>query len=144
VTGQAGIQVLKVDWAGRGTDLMAIRVRVFVDEQRVPPELELDGLDPIACHFLALDGGGTPVGCGRMLPDGHIGRMAVLEPFRRKGVGRALLAALVEEARSRGLNRVFLHAQVQAAPFYTAQGFQETKGTFLDAGIPHRYMYRYV
>jgi len=139
-----GYRVLRVGWDDRGDDLAAIRERVFVVEQGVPRELELDGLDAGADHVLAWGPDGHPAGCGRMLADGHIGRMAVLPAHRRRGVGGALLAALLERARERGLSRVFLHAQVTAAPFYESHGFASEGDVFLDAGIPHRYMFRYV
>jgi len=132
-----------VSWRARRAILAGIRHRVFVAEQGVPPGLELDGRDRRARHALALAPGGRPVGCGRLLADGHIGRLAVLPGHRGRGVGTALLAALVAEARRRGLARVFLHAQVAAVGFYARHGFTAAGGEFLDAGIPHRYMYRY-
>jgi len=107
----------------------------------VPPELEWDGADADACHVLATLGD-HPVGTARMLPNGHIGRMCVLAPYRRRGIGRTLLRALLERARAMGMGRVFLHAQVQALGFYRAEGFCAQGPEFLDAGIPHRYMYR--
>jgi predicted GNAT family N-acyltransferase len=137
-------RVRAVSWAARRKTLAAIRHRVFVAEQGVPHGLELDGRDRRARHVLALGPGGRPMGCGRILPDGHIGRLAVLPAYRRRGVGAALLEALLADARHRGLGRVFLHAQVDALPFYTAHGFIARGPVFLDAGIPHRYMFRYV
>lgn len=137
-------RVVPVSWAARRRTLAAIRHRVFVAGQGVPHGLELDGRDRRARHVLALGAGGRPVGCGRILADGHIGRLAVLPAWRGRGVGAALLAALLAEARRRGLGRVFLHAQVEALPFYAAHGFTASGPVFLDAGIPHRYMFRYV
>lgn len=137
-------RVVSVSWRAHRGALSGIRHRVFVAEQGVPPRLELDRRDRRARHALALGPGGRPVGCGRLLADGHIGRLAVLPGYRGRGVGTALLAALVGEARRRGLARVFLHAQVAAVGFYARHGFTAAGGVFLDAGIPHRYMFKHV
>jgi predicted GNAT family N-acyltransferase len=91
---------------------------------------------------LASDGDGSPIGTGRLLPDGHIGRMAVLADWRGKGVGRALLERLLEEAAGLGMRRLALHAQTQAAGFYRRFGFVEEGPEFMEAGIPHRTMVR--
>lgn len=77
------------------------------------------------------------MGTGRLLPDGHIGRMAVLREWRGKGVGALLLRALVELARSRGHTSVRLNAQTQALGFYRRYGFEAVGAQFMEAGIPH-------
>ena len=97
---------------------------VFVVEQGVPLELELDGLDPTCHHVLALDAAGRSVGTARMQPCGHIGRIAVLRPWRNRGVGSRLLAELLEVARRAGLESVELDAQVHAISFYEKHGFE--------------------
>lgn len=118
-----------------------IRFAVFVEEQRVPVELELDEFDPLSCHAVAwVDG--APVGTGRLLPDGHIGRMAVQSAWRGRGVGAALLEALIGEAGRRGIRRVALNAQVHAMGFYARFGFVPQGEVFDDAGLPHRTMVR--
>ena len=127
------------DWASMAPALEAIRREVFIVEQQVPEEMEWDADDAISVHALALLDG-HPVGCGRLLPDGHIGRMAVRAPFRSTGVGRALLQALLAEARRRGMREVVLHAQMHALGFYEAQGFAADGPVFDEAGIPHRRM----
>jgi len=114
-----------------------VREKVFIDEQKVPRELEWDEWDDASDHAVALDARGKPIGTARLLPDGRIGRMAVLKDWRRKGVGAALLRAMLDRARSRSMARAFLHAQVQAAVFYRRFGFSERGGEFLEAGIPH-------
>ena len=86
------------------------------------------------------DRDGNPIGTGRLLPDGHIGRMAVLREWRGRGVGTALLRALMEEGRKQGFERLILAAQVQAMPFYEKEGFVAEGDVFDDAGIPHRNM----
>jgi predicted GNAT family N-acyltransferase len=130
------------DWTHDADALRAIRRTVFVVEQGVPEALEWDDADPLCAHALAYDGDGNPIGCGRLLPDGHIGRMAVLRPWRGRGVGAALLALLVELARERGHRRAILNAQKDAVPFYARYGFIVTGDEFEEAGIAHRIMDR--
>ena len=113
-----------------------IRFAVFVDEQRVPAEIELDEMDARSLHAVAF-GDRVPVGTGRLLPDGHIGRMAVLKDWRGRGVGSLILKTLVDAARSRGEREIVLSAQVHATAFYRAHGFVEEGAEYLDAGIPH-------
>ncbi|HEY9532672.1 MAG TPA: GNAT family N-acetyltransferase [Burkholderiales bacterium] len=118
-----------------------IRFAVFVEEQGVPREIELDEMDAACIHALAyLDG--KAIGTGRLLPDGHIGRMAVLRKWRGHGVGSRILNALVEQARRRGDREVALSAQVHALAFYRAHGFVEEGGEYLEAGIRHQAMRR--
>lgn len=123
-------------------DSAFVRRAVFIDEQRVPEELEWDGLDEDAFHVLARDEAGHPIGCARMLADGHIGRMAVLERCRGSGIGTAVLRRMLKEARRQGLRSVYLDAQVHAIGFYERLGFEARGDAFMDAGIPHRRMAR--
>jgi predicted GNAT family N-acyltransferase len=118
-----------------------IRMAVFVDEQRVPAEIEMDDSDAASVHALAYVDG-RAVGTGRLLPDGHIGRMAVLKASRARGVGSAILDCLVAEARRRGMPEVVLSAQTHALGFYRKHGFVEAGGVFDEAGIPHQEMRR--
>lgn len=120
---------------------MALREHVFIREQLVPADMEWDEFDALSRHVVALVDG-IPIGTGRLLPDGHIGRMAVLREWRGKGAGSALLTDLLAIARALGMRRVLLNAQVQALPFYVRHGFQAQGEEFLDAGIPHRQMWR--
>jgi predicted GNAT family N-acyltransferase len=113
-----------------------IRFAVFVEEQRVPAEIELDEMDAKSLHAVAV-GDRVAVGTGRLLPDGHIGRMAVLKDWRGRGVGSLILKTLVDAARSRGEREIVLSAQVHATAFYRAHGFVEEGAEYLDAGIPH-------
>jgi len=114
-----------------------VREQVFVEEQKVPRELELDEWDERCEHAVACDFRGAGIGTARLLPDGRIGRMAVLGEWRRRGVGTALLEALLERARKRSFRRVTLHAQTHAAAFYRRFGFNECGEEFLEAEIPH-------
>ena len=137
-----GFTIRDVTWAREATKLRAVRVAVFVVEQNIPEELEWDEHDPVSAHALAEDRDGVPIGCGRLLPDGHIGRLAVLSDWRGQGVGAALLVRLVGVAQARGDSRVLLNAQTQALPFYARFGFVPTGPQFLEAGIPHQAMVR--
>jgi predicted GNAT family N-acyltransferase len=119
-----------------------VRYAVFVIEQGIPEALEWDGLDADCRHILARSDSGEPVATGRLTPEGRIGRMAVLPAWRRQGVGRALLAQLLQLAASRGLADVALHAQRDAAGFYRREGFQESGDPFESAGIVHVRMTR--
>lgn len=120
-----------------------VREAVFVREQGVPAELEWDGLDAAALHAVAIATSGHAIGTARLLDDGHIGRMAVLAPWRGRGVGSAMLERLLEAARDRGLPAVLLNAQTHAIAFYARHGFAREGSEFLDAGIPHVAMRRY-
>ncbi|MCC6504551.1 MAG: putative N-acetyltransferase YjcF [Alphaproteobacteria bacterium ADurb.BinA280] len=130
----------QVDYANYAQDfdaLRRIREVVFVQEQRVPREIELDEADPQCAHVIARDLSGVPIGTGRLMPDGRIGRMAVLGEWRSRGVGGVLLQRLIELARMRGLSRVHLHAQIDAQRFYAAHGFDVCGEGFREANIAH-------
>lgn len=129
-----------VDWNTCRALLHAVRRMVFIEEQRVPEELEWDEADGQCVHALACDHAGRPIGTGRLLPSCHIGRMAVVQAWRTRGVGSAILLLLVEEARRRGCGTVRLSAQTHALGFYEKHGFCAAGDVFLDAGIPHRSM----
>jgi predicted GNAT family N-acyltransferase len=130
------------EWDALPAAARAIREAVFVCEQQVPIELEWDEFDARSLHALALGDGDQPVGTGRLLPDGRIGRMAVLPPWRGRGVGAAILSALIAHAARLEMPRVLLHAQTHAAGFYARGGFLTVGGEFLEAGIPHVTMVR--
>jgi predicted GNAT family N-acyltransferase len=98
----AGFTVAVTNWAQDAAALQFVRRTVFIDEQRVPENLEWDEIDAQCVHALARDGAGTPIGCARLLPDGHIGRVAVLVHWRGRGVGDALMTCLIAQARTRG------------------------------------------
>jgi predicted GNAT family N-acyltransferase len=119
-----------------------IRFAIFVGEQNVPPGIELDDMDAKSVHAIAYAPDGTAVGTGRLLPDGQIGRMAVVKEWRRQGVGAAILEALVEEARRRGHTEVVVSGQLQAAEFYRDHGFVAEGKVYQEAGILHQKMRR--
>lgn len=128
--------ILITNWRSDRLRLSQIRRTVFIEEQGVPEELEWDAEDAGATHLLAVDGE-LAIGCARLLPDGHIGRMAVLQPWRGIGVGRALLKTALEVAQAEGHNIVRLSAQTHAAGFYARHGFVAESDEYLEAGIPH-------
>jgi len=128
------------DWTSMRAHAEPVRFAVFVEEQQVPAEIELDEFDPLSMHALAFDAQGRVLGTGRLLPDGHIGRMAVLPQARGAGVGSALLQVLMQAARARGEREVLLSAQTHAIAFYARFGFVAEGEEYDDAGIPHRMM----
>ncbi len=129
-----------VPWESACDDLLSVRQIVFVDEQGVPEEEERDEHDTSSIHFLARDSSGHPIGTARLLDSGRIGRVAVLREWRGRGLGRALMNAVVAETRLRGMPRPHLHAQVQTISFYESIGFAVCGEEFEEAGILHRKM----
>lgn len=137
----AAFAIIETAWARDAARLAEVRRVVFIEEQGVPEALEWDDFDARSLHLLATSHG-TAVGCARLLPDGHIGRMAVLPAWRGRGIGRALLAAALRAARARGFGTVRLSAQTRAAGFYAHAGFIAEGTEYLEAGIPHIAMAR--
>lgn len=130
-----------VSWSQAAAPLGDLRRRVFIEEQGVPEDLEWDGEDDSAQHVLARVRG-RPVACGRLLKSGQIGRMAVLPEWRKRGIGSAVLAELLDLARNARFAEVFLHAQLSACAFYARHGFVSEGEVFDDAGIAHVTMRR--
>lgn len=130
------------DWNIAAPWVMPLRERVFVVEQGVPPELERDGRDSACRHAIAFAADGQVVGTGRLLPDGHIGRMAVAPNARHCGIGGEILEALVLEATRLGFAEVVLNAQITAVDFYLRHGFAPEGEVFVEAGIRHQTMRR--
>jgi len=135
-----GVEIRIVDWARYSEALSSLRHTVFVEEQGVPVELDLDGEDAAAWHAAAFSDDGKLIGTGRMLDSGKIGRMAVSQSMRGQGIGRDLLDALVAEAKQLKFEEVSLGAQLAAVSFYERAGFMAYGDVFLDAGIDHRMM----
>ena len=124
---------------------VSVRMRVFVVEQQIPAEEELDDADATATHAVAIHHGQV-VGTGRLIyredSTAQIGRMAVDQPFRHQGVGGLILQCLEEEARSQGVSQCVLHAQEYVKSFYGAHGYQERGEVFLEANIRHVEMHK--
>jgi predicted GNAT family N-acyltransferase len=131
-----------LDWQLARDAAAPIRFTVFVQEQNVPPEIEMDEHDARCVHALAFDGANRAIGTARLLPDGHIGRMAVLREWRGRGAGSLILAALIARAKQRGDKAVVLSAQTHAITFYQRHGFAAEGEVYLEAGIRHRQMRR--
>lgn len=134
--------VRRASWDADGALIRGVREVVFVREQGIPAALEWDDADASAMHVLALDVGGDAIGTGRLLRNGTIGRMAVLAAYRGRGVGRALLTALLDVAREQGHLEVTLSAQTRVLGFYARQGFEPVGNAYLEADIPHQRMRR--
>ncbi|WP_404377145.1 GNAT family N-acetyltransferase [Vreelandella aquamarina] len=136
---EAVTTVTSGSWETLGEAASLVRRIVFIDEQRVPQEEEWDGRDAECLHFLATLNG-EPVGTARLLPDGHIGRVAVLSSARGTGIGYRLMEAAIQAARETGHPHAALSAQLHALAFYERLGFVAHGEVFMDAGIPHREM----
>jgi len=131
------------DWSTLKADAQQVRQAVFIVEQKIPVELEWDDMDEASLHAVAYDED-TAIGTARLLPDGHVGRMAVLMAHRSAGVGGAILTALMQEAKKRDHHEVVLNAQIQVRGFYERFGFVGEGEAFMDAEIPHILMKRIV
>jgi hypothetical protein len=134
---QNSFSILLMNWSNALPLARAVRERVFIEEQGVPRELEWDDWDERSDHAVALDGGSNAIGTARLLPDGRVGRIAVLGPWRGNGVGAALLRSLLQLAGERGMHEVRLHAQTHAVGFYRKFGFTVWGEEYIEAGIPH-------
>jgi len=137
------LKILIKPWKEAQADAFLVRQDVFIHEQKVPAELELDEYDPLAAHALAYLNGHC-IGTGRLIDLGggqaQIGRMAVLAQFRGAGTGKRILETLIQLASSQGARSIVLHSQVAAIFFYEKYGFRVQGPTYDEAGIPHRNM----
>lgn len=124
-------------WETHSPELCDVRRRVFVIEQKVPQEIEIDRFDPQVIHAIAEDREGRAIGTGRLSEDGKIGRIAVLKDWRGMGVGSAIVNTLIERAEATGMTPVYLHGQTRSMEFYEKLGFVAHGPEFLEAGIPH-------
>jgi predicted GNAT family N-acyltransferase len=136
------VKVLAATWQDDQEQLMSVRRRVFVEEQGIPESEEMDEMDPACRHALAYTATGDLAGTGRLAPSGKIGRIAVLPGYRRRGIGAAIVAHLVNQATETGLPQVYLHAQADSVGFYERLGFRAEGPVFDEVGIPHRRMLR--
>ncbi|TCJ15163.1 GNAT family N-acetyltransferase [Parasulfuritortus cantonensis] len=134
------VTIRPAHWPEDAAAIAAVRRAVFIDEQGVPEALEWEAIDPECAWFVA-QAGATTVAVARLTPAGRIGRMAVLAPWRGRGIGRALLECLIGHGRRLGLAGLELHGQCHALGFYARQGFRADGPEFAEAGIPHRRMY---
>lgn len=134
----APLTIREANYTTDEPSLRAIRFEVFVDEQGVPPEIEMDDRDPHCIHLLAVSGD-EAVGTARIdiQQSGKVGRLAVLPDSRRLGIGRRLMERCHEIADDHGLREVWCHAQVKAVPFYQRLGYRISGDLFEEAGIDH-------
>jgi predicted GNAT family N-acyltransferase len=137
LTLQDSFNLQKVTWQTHAQQLTTVREAVFIAEQNVPVALEWDGLDEAAQHLLALSATGGAIGCARLLGDGSIGRMAVMQAWRGLGVGSALLNAAITYYQQLGVHVITLSAKVHAIGFYEKFGFKVCSEVYVDAGILH-------
>jgi predicted GNAT family N-acyltransferase len=136
------VRITLTDWRHDSTAIGRVRAEVFIREQGIPPGLEWDGRDVDCDHVLARDADGRALATARLMPDGRIGRMAVLDGWRRRGIGRRMMELLLQQARRRGLRETYLHAQLEVAEFYRKAGFRRDGEHFVEAGLPHVHMRR--
>ena len=136
------LQVALADWEVDEAAIRGVRHTVFSDEQGISKALDFDGRDRECVQVLARLADGEVVGTARMLPDGHVGRIAVHREWRGKGVGTRLVECLTDIARDRGFAEIYLHSQAQAAEFYTRLGYETRGEPFMEAGIEHVLMVR--
>src|SRR5689334_1913304 len=120
---EAAFRVEPASWEVDQPALRDVRLKVFGDEQKFPEAEEFDDLDPRSHHVLAIDSDDKAIGCARLTPERIIGRVAVLAPWRKRGVGEAMLRTLLEQASALRYPDVSLHSQVAAMGFYERAGF---------------------
>jgi predicted GNAT family N-acyltransferase len=126
-----------VKWSDKQAELTSVRRAVFIEDQNVPESIELDGRDPDCFHVLAANTKGRPVGTARMDRKGKIGRMAVLKNYRRQGIGRKMIQALMHYGKESAITDFHLSAQITAIGFYIKMGFAPFGEEFIEAGITH-------
>lgn len=141
-SGKPAVRIILDTWDRLRRDAASVRYEVFVIEQNVPLDIEMDDRDAVSAHAVAYAADGVPLGTGRLLPDGHIGRMAVRKSARGLGVGGQLLDALIGQGRGDGHRMLALHAQTHAKGFYEEHGFRAVGEEFIEAGIAHVVMTR--
>lgn len=132
------LRVRDADFTADFANIRHLRSTVFIEEQRVPRELEFDERDALCRHVLAFDGE-TAVGTGRLDLDydGKVGRVAVAAAHRKGGIGRAIMQRLHQIARDAGRRRLWCHAQLTSVPFYEGLGYRRVGPMFEEAGIDH-------
>lgn len=127
-------------------DAFFVRTTVFIDEQNVPPEEEIDQFEDEATHFVMYRNG-IPVGAGRFRVidgSGKVERICVLKESRKKGSGKAIMNAIESFATNQGIHKLKLNAQTHAIPFYSLLGYEVVSDEFMDAGIPHKTMIKHI
>ncbi|ETR93736.1 MULTISPECIES: GNAT family N-acetyltransferase [Acinetobacter calcoaceticus/baumannii complex] len=129
-------KIIESDWEQLGQDAKYIREQVFIQEQGIAPEDEWDDLDTIVLHFIVYDKE-QPIATARLLPQHSVGRVAVLMPYRKQGIGKILMQYIIEYAHQHKLPYLKLSAQTYVTAFYEALGFKVQGEVYQDCGIPH-------
>jgi len=136
------VDIAIVNFSEKQDEITSVRRAVFTEEQNVPESIDFDGSDTDYIHVLAWDKNGRPVGTARINREGRIGRMAVLKNYRRQGIGRKMIQALMDYGRKNSITNFHVSSQVTAVEFYRKMGFEPTGEEFLEAGIKHINMKR--
>jgi len=134
------ITIHEADWETDQQQLAYVRTVVFIQEQQVPAELEMDGMDGNCRHVKAINAKGDVIATARLLPNHYIGRMCVLKPYRKLGIGGLMLSFFIDLARDNNFKSLKLNAQISAIPFYRQYGFIEDSDVFMEADIEHVHM----
>ena len=130
------ISIIETYWSEHSDEITLIRNIVFVEEQCVPKNIEMDGKDVDCNHFLICKKN-EPIGTARLQSGGKIERVSILKPERKKGLGTKLMKFIINSARKKDLEKVYLHSQMDSIDFYKSLGFETKGGMFQEAGIKH-------
>ena len=130
------ISIIETNWSEHSDDITRIRDRVFIQEQAVPKHIEMDGKDSECIHFLIFNES-VPIGTARIKKDGKIERVSILKNHRRKGLGYQLMKFIINNAQEKGLERIYLHSQMDSIEFYKSLKFIQKGEAFKEAGIDH-------
>ena len=130
------ISIIETNWSEHSDEITDIRNIVFVQEQCVPKNIEMDGKDVDCNHFLICKKN-EPIGTARLQSNGKIERVSILKPERKKGLGTKLMEFIINSAKKKELEKIYLHSQMDSIDFYKSLGFKEKGGMFQEAGINH-------
>ena len=134
-----GISIIETHWSEHSDEITLIRNIVFVEEQSVPKNIEMDGKDVDCNHFLICKKN-EPIGTARLQSGGKIERVSILKLERKKGLGTKLMKFIINSARKKDLEKVYLHSQMDSIDFYKSLGFKAKGEMFQEAGINHMLM----
>ena len=130
------IKIVETSWRQSSKEISEVRHKVFVVEQSIPPEIEMDGKDSDCIHFLALKKS-KPIGAARLQKYGKIERVSVLREYRTKGIGTAIMKMVIEKTRNMEIEKIYLHSQMDSKNFYQQLGFFQHGEIFFEADKPH-------
>ena len=133
---EKSISIIETNWSEHSDEITRIRDIVFVQEQCVPKNIEMDGKD-VACNHFLIRSKNKPIGTARLQRGGKIERVSILKPERKKGLGSKLMRFIINSAKKTELERVYLHSQMDSIDFYKRLGFREKGAMFQEAGINH-------